>query len=507
MTPSAAGIAVPVPPRSWIPPRASSVLKTAILVSIIAWWFLSNAWPGLLISFHPDDVMNLHFAFRLPVRQVVLDNLVPFTNDYRPSGQALYRTLYALAGLHPRPFRVVSYCIMALNIFMMYCFTRRLTGSAEMAFLSAFIVSFHRRTEDLYRNNGTLYDILCFLFTYSTLLFYIKRRPAKDRFSAWEMVAFYALLTLSLNAKEVAVVIPALLWCYELIYAPPDAIRSLPRWLVRGKLPVWLATVVTTGAVIGKFSGENPFRNNAGYALSFTWKQFFEATNHYLSDLYCRLPDTVPPYGVVLSFVSLWAIAAVTRQRSVLFAACIVTLAPLPVVFVPARGFFAYTVAFGGWAIFVGSLLVYTRDWLWRVVWHRAPLPQNTWEPERVFLFLIALLAMMQFQARSWSIEWGDEYKASAAIRVLTTDLRKQHPNLPRHSSVLLVDDDFDVDNYTAFFSVQLLYHDKTLAVNRTKMMNPESVTAALQAHQHIFEYRDGHYVEVKCGSVRKSAG
>src|SRR5690242_6905339 len=127
------------PRRARFSPRALSIVKAAVLVAIIGTWFLANAWPGLLIGFHPDDMMNLHFVFRMPVKTVVVDTLVPFTHDYRPTGQAVYRTIYALAGFHPLPFRVVSYCILAANIVLMYVFARRLTGSSEMAFLSAFI--------------------------------------------------------------------------------------------------------------------------------------------------------------------------------------------------------------------------------------------------------------------------------------------------------------------------------------------------------------------------------
>src|SRR5689334_13325263 len=98
------------PRRALFSPRTTRVVKTAVLVAIIAWWFLSNAWPGILIAFHPDDVMNLHFGWRLPVRQLVLANVVPFTHVYRPAGSAVYRIVYGIAGFHPRPFRVVTYC-------------------------------------------------------------------------------------------------------------------------------------------------------------------------------------------------------------------------------------------------------------------------------------------------------------------------------------------------------------------------------------------------------------
>ncbi len=81
----------------------------------VAAFLLRRTWPGLTIYFSGDDIMNLYWAWTAAPARLALANFVPFTTEYRPLGAALYRTLFAVFGFEPLPFRIVAYALILLN--------------------------------------------------------------------------------------------------------------------------------------------------------------------------------------------------------------------------------------------------------------------------------------------------------------------------------------------------------------------------------------------------------
>jgi hypothetical protein len=120
-----------------------------------------------------DDVMNTDFAWEPPLPKLALGLAVPFTTFYRPVGSLVYRVVFDIFGLNPSPFRIVVYAFLLLNLFLVYKLAQRLSGSREIAALSALLYTFHGRLAAIYLNNGTLYDVLCATFTFFTLLYYV----------------------------------------------------------------------------------------------------------------------------------------------------------------------------------------------------------------------------------------------------------------------------------------------------------------------------------------------
>jgi hypothetical protein len=187
-------------------------LKSVALVVIIGAWFLVNTWPGLLVYFQGDDAMNLYQAEGTPVYKLVWGNIVPFTKVYRPMGAVLYRTLYTVGGLNPVWFRIAAFALLAFNIWLGFRIAKRLTGSAEIAVLTALFLAYHERLIDLYQNDGTIYDILCFTFFYLAIDRYIAVRERGENLRGWSFVGFVALTIAAINSKEMAVTLAAALW-------------------------------------------------------------------------------------------------------------------------------------------------------------------------------------------------------------------------------------------------------------------------------------------------------
>src|SRR5262245_43722925 len=99
----------------------------------IASYFLILAGEGVFAYFTHDDLMNLYKCWLVPMGDVIKANFFFFSGFYRPMGALFYRTVYAVAGFDPLPFRIACYLLMLVNLYIGYCLARRLSGSREIA--------------------------------------------------------------------------------------------------------------------------------------------------------------------------------------------------------------------------------------------------------------------------------------------------------------------------------------------------------------------------------------
>ena len=109
---------------------------------------------------------------------------------------------------------------------------------------------------DLYQNDGTVYDILCFTFFYSALATYVNVRRTGQAFTIGQALRFLGLSVLALNSKEMAATLPVVLWAFELIYWRPPSwtSRGVLGWLGSRKYPPWITTLAVPLAVAVKRS-------------------------------------------------------------------------------------------------------------------------------------------------------------------------------------------------------------------------------------------------------------
>jgi hypothetical protein len=463
-------------------------LKSAALAAFLAVWFLGQTWRGLFIEFTEDDLMNLYLAWVMPLRRLLLGNLTPFTSVYRPVGSALYRLAFLFPGFSPRPFRIVFYAVMLLNIWLIYRVVKLLTESSEIAALCALLGSYHKRLMDLFVNNGTVYDVICFTFFWLTFYYYVAARRKYGTIRGWRLVIFGFLYSLALNSKEMAASMPLLLLGYEAIYHRPSGWtpRALLRWL-SGQYAVWISAIITVIAIKAKTAAGGPYEGVTDYVPHFSAQQFFFTSGRFLSQLVFTPEDPRTPAVVLLAFALVWTIAIVARSRVLLLAALIVTVTPLPANFIAARGFYAMYVPLLGWALFAGTILVRLREWT----------------PKLPPLGLFAITGCVLF-----AIQYNDSYRnfdqrgpEPPLIHILRKSLEPIRPSLPRNASVLFLRDPFRPDQYDPLWIVRLLYRDPTITVDRVKAMPSGSPPVQLDKYTLVLDYCGGYYYEAAPGT------
>ncbi len=78
-------------------------------------WFLFLVSGGLRCWFDADDLMNMCYYWTKPWSALLKANLAFWSSYYRPAGGLFYRSIYALWGFHPLPFRIAVLALLPVN--------------------------------------------------------------------------------------------------------------------------------------------------------------------------------------------------------------------------------------------------------------------------------------------------------------------------------------------------------------------------------------------------------
>ncbi len=475
--------------------------STPILIaSAIAAYFLYCTWPGISVGFDNDDVMNLHFAWRPPLSEMLLSNLVPFTNFYRPMGALYYRTCLAIFGWNPLAFRIVTFGLMLANIGLVFLLGRRLTQSAEISAVAALLFSFHGRLRQVYMSNGTVYDVLCTTFALLLLWYYARIRQRQSEIAAWQFALIVGLLIAALNAKEMAATIPALLVLYDCIYHSPRKQHGtdIKRWLWQ-HVPLYVVLFALVAAASwGKSRPGGVFFQHPLYTPSFTIRQFFQHERRLLSGLFYVV--SFNSMGVASFYTSLFVLAAVIKRKVLWFSAWFALLAPLPIIFIAPRGFFVMYLPMAGIAIYTATLLVEGREWAWRVLWKRPPIPESMWEPERIFLMLFVALLLLRGRNASPETMLTVQDDAPRYVAQTHDDIMRLNEPLPEHGAVLLLKCRYPSDSWGPSQMFQILYRDRDLWVGRPSMMHLAVTPEIYPQFDRVIDFHGADLVVVSKG-------
>lgn len=470
--------------------------RISIVVGVLAIlsYFLTQAWPGLLVDFQHDDVMNLYAGWSTPLPRLLWATVWPFTTVARPAGNLLYLIEFNLFGWDPLGYRVVTYTLLFVNALLVWRLAVLISRSQEVGVLSALLFCFHPKMQGLYVNNGTAYDPLAMVFYLGGLCLYVEGRQQTDSLSRGRVIAIVACFVLGINAKEYVASLPFVLAAWELIHCPPSTLRclSLRTVTTRWASPIALA-VAAVLSIQAKSSVGTPFGSNAMYRPVFTVRQFFINLRYETSALF-GLPDlALNTAKTVVVHAALLACAIAFRRRFFVFLLLYVLLAPVPLFFIPWRGLFAFYVALAGWSIAVAALIVFGRDWVLRHVWRRSIPSEHLWEYERVVMFgLMAWLLLANW--RMPESEFRGPHYGNTEIRGDINDYQRLKLPLPKGGSLLLLNDRCDTDTWTPLFVARLFHHDRDLTVDRVKMNQRQPG----KTYDIIPDLQDGHLVRVR---------
>ena len=457
----------------------------AAMVSTVI-YFLGLTHPSLHVYFSPDDLMNLYRAWFWPLGALAKANFLFFMNSPfgRPMGALWYRAIFCFAGFNPFWFHAVYLAILIVNILLTYALAYRLSGQHTVAAITALLFSYTPRMASVYFDTGFIYDVLCYCFYASALLLYVSVRGRNCLLKGWHFTTIFGLYVCALNSKEMAVTFPLFLCIYEWLYHPPASWR-------RGGLWVWArcqgmaasAAAVTLVFAMGRGSGPDSVLHHSAYRPLFTWGRFMETSRHFFKD--------APAWQVLLLWGALFLAAWLAKSRGLRFAALFLFLSPIPVAFIAPREAAQYYICWFGWCLYFATVCAGLARHLTPGAWR-----DHYWLATIRSAALLATLVFVcypQYKREGWGSVIGVSI-LGPQNRDCVEQLHLVEPHLTSNSRILFLNDPVPADWYNLLFMVRLSYRDRSLVVDRVK----QPPTAPENSYDHIFDYREGRFFEVK---------
>lgn len=429
---------------------------TCVFLVFVSLYFLVMARTGLRTGINSDDVVNLGFYAFQPAGELVKSNVFYFSPAYRPAGALFYRPIFDKFGLFSPPYRIVCFALLVANLWLACLAIRAFTGSLEVAAIATLIAAFHPRFRDLYTSSGTIYDILCFTFYFGGWLYYLRARREGPVRRVHQFAIVLILYICALNSKEMAVTFPVLLVLTE--SEKSGALLSRCRVAI-------VAACATIPYIWGKLDPASPLRNSPGYRPEIGVHSFLTHYGSYLDALLYR--DGIARshwFGssqVAILFAGMLAIALLLRSRHLLFAWSMTIVSFLPIAFIAPRAAYVFYIPFVFWALYAALFLVWLRD---RIV--ARPMMLASIDGRRLILAAIVFLLLIRAHRVERTRMGGATELGQPLIASILDALHRNHPDAPRGSTVLAVNDPYPRDQFGLVLLLRLYFRDINLQLD-----------------------------------------
>ncbi|MCL4401433.1 MAG: hypothetical protein M1436_02035 [Acidobacteria bacterium] len=280
----------------------------ALFLAMAVLFLIANraAYQGY---FQDDEIDNLSWAPHVPNMEYAEGLLTPkpFLYNFRPVGHFYFAAMGRTFGLDFPKYLIAVHLLHFLNVWLLWLIARRLRASPFAAGAAALFFAFHMAVFDVYWKPMYVFDVLCTTFCLLSLWLFMGRR--------W--VLSFAAFWLALKSKEIAVMLPAVLLCYEYWLGKRQWKPLVPFFLAS-------ASFGLQGVLF------NPNQDNE-YTFRFTADALRKTAGFYSSKLLL-----VPYAGFALALLLL------VRDRRIWFGLASMVLFFVPLLFLPGRLFAAY---------------------------------------------------------------------------------------------------------------------------------------------------------------------
>jgi hypothetical protein len=335
------------------PARAHRYTRVdAICVLLLIAYFLHFALAARHGGFREDEMMNLWTYWYVGAVQSLVALAKFWTPYYRPGGALYYLPLYHFFGLNPLPYRIVQISTLALSIPIAYYLARLLTASRSVAFLAVLAFCYHPYVANLAFVGAFIYDVLCGLFYFAALTYYIHIREKGAYLRPLQLVLFLVLYVCALNSKEMAVTLPVIVLIYEILKSPRWLTwNAFLSWTWRCAAPSLIAGAMTAIYLYSKIYGTGSVTRFDAYRPNYSWHNFVTSNAKFVGELF-YLPHSISPTTLFLLWSAVFIYAFLRRDPMLRLMAFWVLIVPLPIAFLlPIRsGGCLYLLLFG-WAI------------------------------------------------------------------------------------------------------------------------------------------------------------
>src|ERR1022692_3501260 len=184
----------------------------------------SLSWTPQIPAVQGDELDSLSWTPQIPAADFAKDLVNPVYNarNFRPVGHLYFRIVSGAFGLDFRHYLLPLHLLHLLNVWLLWLVLRNVGASPFAASAGALFFAFHMAVFDVYWKPMYVFDLFCAAFCLLSFLFWIKRRWVLSFLAFW----------LAYKSKELAVMLPAVLACYEIWFGKRQWRPLIPFFLV-----------------------------------------------------------------------------------------------------------------------------------------------------------------------------------------------------------------------------------------------------------------------------------
>jgi hypothetical protein len=281
-----------------------------VLFLLFAALFLTANRSAYRGYFQDDEIDNLSWTPYLTPLDYLKGLATPLyqPNNFRPAGHFYFHAVEAAAGLDFPVYVAVIQGLHLLNVWMLWLIVRRLGAPPLAAVGACLFFGVHMALFDNFWKPMYVFDVLCATFSLLSLWCWMHRRWVLSFLAFW----------LAYKSKELAVVLPVVLACYEFWFGKRRWKALIPFFAV--SLSFGLQSILMS-----------PNRDNA-YTFRFTFAALARTVPFYAGRIFL-----VPYLGFAMLLLPL-----IARNRRTWFGLAAMALFWAPMLFLPGRIFSAY---------------------------------------------------------------------------------------------------------------------------------------------------------------------
>ncbi|MEI9976058.1 MAG: hypothetical protein WDO73_30765 [Ignavibacteriota bacterium] len=292
-----------------------------LFLALMALFLVVNR-PAYKGYFTDDDFDTLSWTRHASIGEFAKGLLSPGfqTNNFRPVGHLLYRVEWQLFGWDFKKYLATTHALHFLNIWLIWLLARKLGAKPFAAAAGCVFFALHPGYFEAVWKPAYVFDVLCATFCLLSLLSYVRGR--------W--VVSFLCFWLAYKSKELAVMVPFVLACYEIWYGKHRWKPLAPFFLVS----CWFAIQALW------------WNSNSGQESPYTF-HFTLGALAVTSTFYASRVFLIEDLGLVVP-IAAWF----SRNRRVWLGTAVMLLFLTPVLFLPGRIDNAYAyLPFAGLAI------------------------------------------------------------------------------------------------------------------------------------------------------------
>lgn len=448
----------------------------------VAVYFLSMTAWGIGAHFAPDDLQNIYRYWSVSTWEVARANLQVATGFYRPMGALFYLPLYRWFGFNPLPYRLVIFAVVVANVWLLYCLARRITESREAGAFAALIGCFHASALAAFYSTAVVYEDLCFLFTAGAVLYYVRARQKGGTLTWKQVVLFLLLSAAALDSKEMAVVIAPAVFSWELL--------NLRRGRTGSRAALVAIAALTAAYAYAKAGSQNSFSQfGEAYRPVFTLSRYMETMSVYSGFLF-NSTQPLTHTQTVLLWIVLAAVAALMRNRAMLFGVAFAWIAFLPVNFVTAREGFVLYIPMIGLGIYCGALISAALGLIKRRV------TQESGNETAALAFLLALALLCAAHVPLARTLFGYMESAQRVTWQILQEFRDQKLHFESGENVYFANTPFS--DWDVYFLAKLWARDPSVNVAISGPGTPEIRGDVHDNFTQVFRFEGANLIRVK---------